>query len=182
MPFSEKTKIEVRRRAAFRCCRCQSIGVDVHHIVQEKDGGTDDMSNAAPLCQNCHDQFGANPEKRKEITQMRDWWYEKSPNLYSNKLVDDAMLNKINDIVESVQESKSGITELKEMLKEVSAKSIDVITPETARTTASSIVNAATATHLGEGVWTNFQCSNCNTRTWLPQGSDTCLNCGAKFS
>ena len=91
------------------------------------------------------------------------------------------MLNKINDIVESVQESRSGITELKEMLKEVSAKSIDVITPETAITTASSIVNAAIATHLGEGVWTNFECSNCNTRAWLPKSSDTCLNCGAKF-
>ena len=33
------------------------------------------MQNAAPLCQNCHDQFGDNRQKRKDITQMRDWWY-----------------------------------------------------------------------------------------------------------
>ena len=85
MPFSEKTKLEVKRKAAFACCRCRNIGVDVHHIIPEKDGGLDDVENAAPLCQNCHDQFGDNPSKRREITQMRDWWYETCNRMYSGK-------------------------------------------------------------------------------------------------
>jgi len=185
MAFSEKIKLEVKQRAAFKCCRCQNIGIDVHHIIQVRDGGSDEISNAAPLCQNCHDQFGANPEKRKEITQMRDWWYGTCEKLYSNKLVDEAILKKIDDKLESIQQSQSGMPELKEMLKEVSDKSIDEITPETARITATGIINTSTATSaikLGDRVYANFQCSNCNTWIGLLIGSDKCPNCAAKIS
>lgn len=77
MAFSEKLKLEVRRMTAFRCCRCQSIGVEVHHIIPQADGGPGTIANAAPLCAKCHADFGANPAKRKEIIEMRDWWYEK---------------------------------------------------------------------------------------------------------
>lgn len=185
MAFSEKIKLDVKQRAAFRCCRCQSIGIDVHHIIQVRDEGSDEISNAAPLCQNCHDQFGANPEKRKEITQMREWWYDACEKLYSNKLVDEALLKKIDDKLESIQQSQSGMPELKEMLKEISDKSIDDITPETARVAASGIVNASTATSatkLGDRVYGNFKCSNCNTCIGLLIGTDKCPNCGVKIS
>jgi hypothetical protein len=76
MSFSPALKDQVRKMAAFRCCRCHEIGIDIHHIVPQAKGGSDDIDNAAPLCQNCHDRFGANPEKRKEIRQMRDFWYD----------------------------------------------------------------------------------------------------------
>lgn len=75
MPFSNQLKLEVRRKAAFRCCRCHEIGIDIHHVIPQSQRGSDDFSNAAPLCQNCHDRLGDNPQKRKEIIQMRDWWY-----------------------------------------------------------------------------------------------------------
>jgi SOS-response transcriptional repressor LexA len=75
MAFSEQIRLEVRRKSAFCCCRCHEIGIDVHHIVPQSLGGSDDIENAAPLCQNCHDRFGDSVQKRKEITQMRDWWY-----------------------------------------------------------------------------------------------------------
>jgi len=64
--FSESVKKEVREKAAFRCCRCHSIGVEVHHIIPKKDGGTADIDNEAPLCPNCHDWFGDNPKKRNK--------------------------------------------------------------------------------------------------------------------
>lgn len=64
MAFSEKLKLEVRRMTAFRCCRCQSIVVEVHHIIPQADGGPDTIANAAPLCAKCHADFGANPAKR----------------------------------------------------------------------------------------------------------------------
>lgn len=75
MGFSETIKKEVKEKAAFRCCRCQNIGIHIHHIIPQKDGGSDDIDNAAPLCPNCHNDFGDNSEKRKEIHHMRDWWY-----------------------------------------------------------------------------------------------------------
>ena len=182
MAFSEKTKLEVKRRAAFQCCKCRAIGIDVHHIIPIHEGGSDDISNAAPLCQNCHDQIGGNPEKRKQITQMRDWWYETCEGMYSNNLGYVAMLKKIDEKLGSIQQSQSGISELKEMLKELSNKSIDDITPETARCVTSQIVNTATATQLGEKVYANFKCSNCDTWIGLLIGCDTCPNCGAKIT
>ena len=84
MAFTEKLKQKVRKRAHFQCCRCKQIGVEVHHIVPEKDGGKDTEENAAPLCPNCHEMFGDNPTKRKSITEMRDHWYEICKKRYPN--------------------------------------------------------------------------------------------------
>ena len=53
MAFNEDTKREVRQKAAYQCCRCRSFGVEVHHILPQKDGGPDTIDNAAPLCPNC---------------------------------------------------------------------------------------------------------------------------------
>lgn len=77
MAFSEKIKMEVRKKAFFRCVICQQPFVEVHHIVPQEEGGADTIDNAAPLCSSCHDLYGGNPGKRKQIRQMRDDWYEK---------------------------------------------------------------------------------------------------------
>jgi 5-methylcytosine-specific restriction endonuclease McrA len=102
MTFSEKTKLDVKRRAAFRCCRCQNVGIDVHHIIPESEGGPDDISNAAPLCQNCHDRFGDNPQKRKEIIQMRDWWYEVCSRKFGKQEEQSEYLERINNQLVSI--------------------------------------------------------------------------------
>jgi uncharacterized CHY-type Zn-finger protein len=76
MPFSEKTKLEAKRKSHFACVICHQPFVEVHHILPQADGGSDDLDNAAPLCGSCHDLFGANPVKRKQIREMRDFWSE----------------------------------------------------------------------------------------------------------
>jgi len=119
MPFSEALKLEVKRMAAFRCCRCHEIGIDIHHIIPQAAGGSDDIDNAAPLCQNCHSRFGANPEKRKEIRQMRDWWYE----VVIEKYGDQSQFEKLNEtILKAQQLSKADLDEVrKEVIDEVRA-------------------------------------------------------------
>jgi hypothetical protein len=77
MAFKEKLKKRVREEAAFRCCRCFKIGIEVHHIVPQAEDGADSFKNAAPLCPNCHSNFGDNPRKRKEIREMRNYLYER---------------------------------------------------------------------------------------------------------
>ena len=72
MPFEESLKTEVRRRAHFACCLCHDIGVEIHHIVPEADGGPSTLNNAAPLCPSCHERYGANPVKRKFVAEARD--------------------------------------------------------------------------------------------------------------
>lgn len=76
MPFTEATKLEAKRKAHFSCVVCHQPFVEIHHIVPQADGGVDDVENAAALCAGCHDLFGSNPDKRKQIRQMRDFWYE----------------------------------------------------------------------------------------------------------
>jgi hypothetical protein len=55
---------------------CHEAFVEVHHIVPQSEGGSDDLDNACPLCAYCHDLIGGNPDKRKQLRQMRDWWYQ----------------------------------------------------------------------------------------------------------
>src|SRR3989344_3198726 len=121
MAFSENLKLTVRKMAAFRCCRCHEIGVDIHHIIPQAEGGPDDIDNAAALCQNCHDRFGANPEKRKEIRQMRDWWYEVAKEKYGDR--DAEKLAEINEIVLKIQQTQEDQkTDLKQLREELAVK------------------------------------------------------------
>lgn len=76
MPFSERVKRLAKIKSAFRCCACYAPFVEVHHLIPEAEGGSSDLSNAAPLCASCHDLYGGNPEKRRTLTQMRDCWWE----------------------------------------------------------------------------------------------------------
>ena len=103
MPFSEKLKKNVRRRAHFSCCLCKNIGVEIHHIIPQEEGGLDIDKNAAPLCPSCHETYGANPQKRKFISEARDLWYEICEKRYATdpqqlKLLEDA-LTRIDDRV-----------------------------------------------------------------------------------
>jgi hypothetical protein len=63
-------------------------------------GGSDDIDNAAPLCQNCHARFGANPEKRTEIRQMREFWYDVVKEKYHG---DQSAIEKLNETLLKVQ-------------------------------------------------------------------------------
>jgi len=73
MAFSEKIKLNVKKKSHFSCCLCQQIGIEVHYITPQSDGGKDTEDNAAPLCPTCHEKYGANPQKRKFITEARDY-------------------------------------------------------------------------------------------------------------
>ena len=76
MPFSESIKLKVKERAHYKCCLCRKHWVShVHHIKPESKGGPNTEENAAPLCANCHDLYGGNPDKRKFIRENRDFWY-----------------------------------------------------------------------------------------------------------
>src|SRR5215831_9596828 len=100
MPFSQALKDQVKKMAAFRCCRCQAIGIDIYHILPQAVGGSDDIDNAAPLCQNCHARFGANPEKRTEIRQMREFWYEVVKEKYYG---DQSRFERLDEALSKVQ-------------------------------------------------------------------------------
>lgn len=91
MPFSNRIKLEAKRRSAFRCCICYRFFVEVHHIVPQAEGGADTLDNAAALCSECHDLFGGNPEKRAQLREMRDLWWNTMEERARNLTRDDDM-------------------------------------------------------------------------------------------
>ncbi|MFF2480414.1 HNH endonuclease [Paenibacillus sp. NPDC058071] len=99
MAFSEKVKLEAKRKACFRCVICYKKFVEVHHIVSQANGGSDIIDNAAPLCASCHDLFGGNPEKRKQIREMRDHWFELMERRYNGEI----------NIIEPIDEEPNNI-------------------------------------------------------------------------
>jgi len=183
VPFNEDLKIRVRRRAAFECCRCHEIGPEVHHIVPQAQGGPDTEDNAAPLCPNCHTWFGANPEKRKEIRQMRDWWYEVCEAKYAGG--EDQTVKKLDELVREVrrqganaEERQKAITEIEVTIKEL-VDGVRLSKDDSPAEVASKVDKVVTATRLGEGVYANVQCRQCGSVVGLLVGSDACPTCGA---
>ncbi len=139
MDFSEQTKQLVKEKAAFRCCRCQNIGIQVHHLIPQECGGASEFNNAAPLCPSCHDYFGGNQEKRKEITQMRNWWYKQVEIRYPSK----GQLSKVEELANKFEKlQQTNLDEFKSLLKNYSDEMINNINLKTALTTTSGILNA----------------------------------------
>lgn len=91
MPFSEKIKQTAKQKSNFRCVVCKEPFVEVHHIKPENEGGENVLDNAAPLCARCHDLFGGNPEKRKQIREMRDHYYKQVENMEKNGIIEQGV-------------------------------------------------------------------------------------------
>jgi hypothetical protein len=177
VPFSERTKLKVRRAAAFQCCMCRETGVEVHHIEPEGQGGRNTFENAAPLCPTCHDKFGDNPRKRKQIREMRDWWYDhvkvRFPTVRDisplNDLLVDLARGELSKRDELIAELQCRVDELNEKLEE----------SDTGGSPAPSIGDIVSATRLGDQTWANVHCKACNSYTGMLVGSDVCPGCGA---
>ncbi len=137
MAFTEGTKLEAKRRAHFSCVVCHQLLVEIHHIVPQVNGGSDEIDNAAALCAYCHDLLGGNPDKRKQIRQMRDFWYE----LCETRFRDSSSLVLAKDLEElksSQEEQGAMISGIKNLLeKHYSHQSDEIAAASTASEVAS---------------------------------------------
>lgn len=86
MPFPADIREDALVRSGRHCCVChQAAGrdVNVHHIVQEADGGPNTLENAIVLCSKCHGEAGHyNPRhplgtkySPSELRRHRDEWW-----------------------------------------------------------------------------------------------------------
>lgn len=73
------------------CCICHTFcgtNIELHHIVQRANGGSDDFDNCIPLCFNCHASMGkADPKhpkgrhySKEELIMHRNQWYAQQAN------------------------------------------------------------------------------------------------------
>ena len=177
MGFTEKQKQKVKEKAAFKCCRCHTVGPHIHHIIPKKDGGLDDIENAAPLCPNCHDFYGDNPSKRKEIKQMRDWWYGKVREMHPDKSKEYKLLKSIDSKLEKISKHISNQNQrwelefdnLKGGLKELSGSLIEKLDFEKAQYIAPTIMETFSSIEVDY------------LESALPKSHVTCPNCQKVF-
>jgi hypothetical protein len=179
MAFSETLKKEVKERAAFKCCRCQKVGIEVHHSIPQESGGLDDIGNAAPLCPNCHDDFGANPEKRKAIFQMRDWWYGQVKVIFGSPLLPPESLRELNENLVHWKKGLSDLNEMKQLLKKMANTAIDTVTPSTATEAMTGVANLVLPPPKILGIGrTVIMCPGC--KDFVDYGN-YCQKCGTKL-
>ncbi len=87
MPFPKDVRDLAIVKSHRRCCVCHEFGersVNVHHIVQEADGGPNTIENAICLCLRCHAEAGHfNPRhpmgtkySPTELRAHRDQWWQ----------------------------------------------------------------------------------------------------------
>jgi len=87
MPFPPQVTEDLLVKAARCCCLCRQYKgtkIEVHHIVPQADGGTDDFDNGIPLCFDCHAEVETyndkHPRGRKfrpsELKRLRDEWFQ----------------------------------------------------------------------------------------------------------
>jgi len=185
MPFSERVKKEVKEKSAFQCCRCKGIGIQVHHIIPEAEEGTsDDIDNAAPLCPSCHDYFGGNPDKRKDIREMRDWWYKiVEESFRPNKKLTESlayMSTKMELISGDISENQEKRIK-RDIVENIGRMLINAGLLESDKLqfqeTVASTISAGTSFITQKDV----QCKRCGYKSRIPADSKFCPKCGAPY-
>jgi len=179
MPFSEETRLSVKKKAHFSCCLCHALYVEVHHIIPRDEGGPDIEDNAAPLCPSCHETYGGNPEKRKFIREVRDFWYD----MCSKRFMGDVdQLRQISELVEksaTKQDVDRIIEQVKSLLENIKASTDK--TEERKRNEVSQFTGMLGVTPLG-GVSVGRQCKKCGTTIGLFVGDQgRCPQCGTPW-
>ena len=185
--FSEKIKNEVKRKAHYKCCMCERIKVDVHHIVPQKVGGSDDIDNAAPLCGHCHDLYGDNPMMRKTIRGRRDLWYELCEK--SEQKADftpilkkmDGLFEKLKDLEDNQEDQGKTLNEIREVSADFLRERADQIaTTATPDEIISTVSGSTTASNIDEPLGFQSYMQHCK---WcgaypIPQDACYCPKCG----
>ncbi|NVK64977.1 MAG: HNH endonuclease [Flavobacteriales bacterium] len=88
MSFQKSIKEKAMLASARHCCVCnryKGVKMEVHHIQQLADGGSNTFENAIPLCFDCHSDAGHYNDKHSkgtkfspsELKKARSQWYEK---------------------------------------------------------------------------------------------------------
>jgi len=131
MAFTEKTKLEAKQKAHFKCVACRKPFVEVHHLIPESQGGSDELENACPLCSGCHGDYGGNLDKRKQWRQMRDFWWERCgqdlPQWRESFIVCQKLDEFKNEFRKNRQHTDNIFKEIKTTLSEYYTKTSDEI-------------------------------------------------------
>lgn len=179
MPFPQAVKLQAKQRANFRCVVCHEPWVEVHHIIPEAQDGPDTLDNAAPLCATCHHRYGDNPALRKQLREMRDWWWQ----LCADTAATSAFVQLSRQLDELRADSLSGHRDQSHVLGQVKTLLINHFRSAQEAIDSTSTVGQALAasSSYSTGAAANVYCPKCKTAYGLVN-SDRCPQCGGPFS
>lgn len=190
MPISKKISDEVIRRASYRCSRCQSLPVELCHIIPMRDGGTDNINNLIALCPNCHRMYANGNINREQIISLKNWWLKQvepslnspyfQPELLSNI---DFKLKKIQmDNQQGIKTIQNEINDLKNTMRNLTDNLINSLNPENISSVVSGIINLQDSLSFHNdtnySTLVNIICKNCGAKMGLMLGDDICPYCG----
>ena len=66
----KKARREMLERRT-KCHECENYAIELHHIIAVEDGGTDDIENLMPLCNECHKEYTS-----EQISERNKLWVE----------------------------------------------------------------------------------------------------------
>ena len=175
--FPESVKLEARRLAAFKCCYCRDrMGDHVHHITPLEDGGLGLLDNAVLLCAQCHTDYGHRKDKRAQLRQARDDWYDIVARRYSTRAVDE--VSALEDLatkqdLEGIEQRLTGVFgSFINSLRKGSASSSQAIN------VASTMINSISP-QTSYSVAPSTKCSACGAA--LPIFASFCIGCGQRL-
>jgi len=186
--FPESVKLEARKLAAFKCCYCRDrAGDHVHHIVPKEEGGLGALDNAIFLCVQCHTDYGHRADKRVQLRQARDHWYETAAKKYGPagleqlaRLDDMATKRDVQAVVVAMaslfEDFKAGVitgTTTGPAIMSVASTMINSIAPR------STLPGSWAKGTWAPGVWLTY-CGGCKAK--LPDGAAFCPQCGVKVA
>jgi HNH endonuclease len=118
MAFPSNVRREALERAHYTCVLCRRPGfLEVHHIVAAATGGEDTIENACPLCPQCHADFGANPERRNALREIRNWWWGHCSTVAQDRLAYE-LGERLKDVQTEMSLNLGQITqELKDLIR-----------------------------------------------------------------
>jgi hypothetical protein len=134
--FSDPVKLEARRLAFFRCCYCrEKMGDHVHHLTPKEEGGSRELDNAILLCVQCHADYGHRSDKRAQLRQARDQWYEIVAKRYKH-----ADLDQVQHIASDVAQIKENLQSLSAMI--ITRLNANTMSPSDAGIVVSTMVSS----------------------------------------
>lgn len=136
MAISRQTRDRLLVEARHRCTICSEKCFEIHHIVEQADGGGDEPDNLIVLCPNCHQhRYHRSGEFTRD--QLR---------LYKQKLreqneVERRLLLNLEEIKSQIGHLAS--SEVETNLRRELAEASELVTPERAPGVAAAVGSAA---------------------------------------
>ncbi|HRV32245.1 MAG TPA: HNH endonuclease [Candidatus Paceibacterota bacterium] len=96
--LSKRTISKILKRMKLPCSKCgwyvEGVVGDIHHILERKNGGTDEHNNLTYVCPNCHRLIHTNKIKISELVNLEDFIGDTWKKFY---YVKNGKLEKLNN-------------------------------------------------------------------------------------